>query len=79
MRPVRIARIGTNAYSRGDGIFKTLKKLPEEFEIAGFALPEGEREKLPERMKMGFWQIGRFILGKPLTNERRRATIVSGD
>ena len=50
MRPVRIAQIGTSAYSHGDGIFKTLKKLPEDFEIAGVALPEGEREKFPDRM-----------------------------
>lgn len=50
MKRIRIAQIGTSRNSHGNDIFCTLKKLPEQFEIVGYALPENEREKFPERM-----------------------------
>ena len=50
MRKIRIAQIGTSLWSHGDGIFKTLLRYPEIFEVVGYALPENEREKFPERM-----------------------------
>ncbi len=50
MRRIRIAQIGTSAYSHGNDIFSTLKKLPDLFDIAGVCFPEGERERFPERM-----------------------------
>ena len=50
MKKIRIAQIGTSTYSHGNDIFNTLKKLNNVFEIVGFALPENEREKFPERM-----------------------------
>ena len=50
MRKIRIAQIGTSLYSHGEGIFRTLCRLSDVFEIAGYALPENEREKFPERM-----------------------------
>lgn len=42
MRKVRIAQIGIG-HDHADGIFNTLKAMPELFEIAGYALPEQEK------------------------------------
>ena len=50
MKKIRIAQIGTSQYSHGNGILRTLKRLPEEFEVVGYALCEGEREKFPDFM-----------------------------
>ena len=50
MKKLRIAQIGTSLYSHGEGIFKTILRFPEIFEVVGYALPEKEREKFPERM-----------------------------
>lgn len=47
MRKVRIAQIGTSRFSHGLYIFESLKNQPDIFEIAGYALPENEREKFP--------------------------------
>lgn len=52
MRKIKIAQIGTSRYSHGNDIFRTIKNLPEIFEIVGYALPENEREKFPERMEI---------------------------
>lgn len=51
MKKIRIAQIGTSENSHGNDIWNTLKKLPDDFEIVGYALPEREREKFPWRMK----------------------------
>ena len=50
MRKIKIAQIGTSTVSHGDDIFYTLGTLPDVFEVVGYALPENEREKFPERM-----------------------------
>lgn len=50
MRKIKIAQLGTSTNSHGNCIFNTLKKQSDIFEIAGFAFPENEREKFPERM-----------------------------
>ena len=47
MRKVRIAQIGTSRFSHGLYIFESLKNQPDIFEIAGYALPENERENFP--------------------------------
>ena len=51
MKRIRIAQIGTSTNSHGNFIWNSLKKQRDIFEIAGFAFPENEREKYPERMK----------------------------
>ncbi len=51
MKKIRIAQIGTSMWSHGSGIWPTLARHPETFELVGYALPEGEREKFPDRMK----------------------------
>ncbi len=50
MRKIRIAQIGINEYSHGANIWESLRKQPELFEVVGYALPERERERLPQRM-----------------------------
>ena len=51
MKKIRIAQIGTSQNSHGNDIWNTLKKLPDDFEIVGYAHPENEREKFPNRMR----------------------------
>ena len=51
MRKIKVAQIGTSRYSHGNNIWNSLKKQNEIFEVVGFAMPENEREKFPERMK----------------------------
>lgn len=50
MRKIRIAQIGTSTNSHGNDIFNTIRSLTDIFEVVGYALPENEREKFPERM-----------------------------
>jgi len=50
MRKIKIAQIGMNAMSHGTQIFGSLKKQNDIFEIAGYALPEKERERMPEKL-----------------------------
>ncbi len=50
MRKIRIAQIGISRYSHGWNTFETLKKNTDIFDIAGYVLPENERENFPERM-----------------------------
>ena len=50
MKKIRIAQIGTSLNSHGQNIFQSLKKQSDIFEVVGYALPENEREKFPERM-----------------------------
>lgn len=50
MRKIKIAQIGTSAFSHGNDIFNTLKEHNDVFDIVGYCLPENEREKFPERM-----------------------------
>lgn len=60
MRKVKIAQIGTSRYSHGNEIFATLHKNSDVFEIAGYVMPENEREKWPGNM-------GTFSAYKELT------------
>ena len=48
MKKVRIAQIGINRYSHATGIFPTLKKLKDDYEIAGYVLVENEEELFPD-------------------------------
>ena len=50
MRKIKIAQIGMNQNSHGKHIAESLRRLSEEFEVVGYALPERERDKFPKRM-----------------------------
>ena len=49
MRKIRVAQIGI-AHDHATAIFNTLRKLPGLFEIAGYALPENEKELYAPRL-----------------------------
>ena len=68
MRKVKIAQIGTSRNSHGNNIWNSLKKQKDMFEIAGYAMPQQEREKFPERMRdfEGYQEMSvQEILGDP--------------
>lgn len=50
MRKIKIAQIGTGANNHGNSMFQTLEKCSDVFEIAGYVMPENERERLPRQM-----------------------------
>ena len=45
MRKIKVAQIGVNAYSHGMDIFDNMKKHDSLFELAGYVLPEKEKER----------------------------------
>lgn len=51
MKKIRIAQIGINEHSHGSCIWKSLLKQSDLFEVVGYALPEREKERLPQKMK----------------------------
>ena len=51
MRKIKIAQIGTSKNSHGNQIWNSLIKQRDIFEICGYAMPENEKEKFPERME----------------------------
>ena len=51
MRKIRVAQIGTSRYSHGNEIFGAIQSLDDAFEIVGYAMPENEREKFPDKIK----------------------------
>lgn len=52
MKKVKIAQIGTSEYSHGLSIFRSLVKQSDIYDVAGYALPENEREKFPQAVKV---------------------------
>ena len=52
MEKIRIAQIGTSANSHGRLIFPSISKQNDIFEVVGYALPENEREKFPNEVKV---------------------------
>ena len=50
MRKIRIAQIGMNRYSHAPDVFDTLRRMPEIFEIVGYALVEDERETCAHKL-----------------------------
>ena len=46
---IKVAQIGTSANSHGNGIWGTMQKYPDLFELVGYAFPENEREKFPKQ------------------------------
>lgn len=52
MKKIKIAQIGTSQNSHGNVIFNSLKANSDIFEIVGYVMPEGEKEKFPKNMAM---------------------------
>lgn len=59
MKKIKIAQIGVNSHSHSTEIFRSLKKQSDIFEIAGYVLPENEKERLPKQIKIleGFAEL----------------------
>lgn len=75
MRKIKIAQIGTSSNSHGSNIFGSLKRNSDIFEIAGYHLPENEREKFPERMS-AFEGYKEMTLDEILNNPEIEAVTV---
>ena len=52
MKKIRIAQIGVNRYSHAVPIFNSLKTQPEIFDIAGYCLVEGEKERFEKELSV---------------------------
>lgn len=51
MKKIKVAQIGTSAYSHGTFIWESMIRQPDVFDIVGYAFPENEREKFPQQAK----------------------------
>ena len=78
MRKIKIAQIGINKYSHATQIFATLKALPDVFEIAGYALVEGEREECKQKLSV-FDGYKELTLEEILNDESIEAVTVETD
>ena len=52
MHKIKVAQIGTSLHSHGNNIFESMIRQSDLFDIVGYALPENEKEKFPERAKL---------------------------
>ena len=50
MRKIKIAQIGTSLSSHGNLIWRSITKQKDIFDVVGYAMPEGEREKFPKQV-----------------------------
>lgn len=51
MKKIKVAQIGTSENSHGNYIWKSMIKQKDIFDVVGYAFPENEREKFPNRTK----------------------------
>lgn len=75
MRKIKIAQIGTTDNSHGNDIWENIKRQNGIFEIVGFAFPENEREKFPERMK-SFDGYKEYTVEEIISNSEIEAVII---
>ncbi len=52
MKKIKIAQIGTSYNSHGSAIWPSLVRQKDIFDVVGYAFPENEREKFPERAEV---------------------------
>ena len=50
MKKIRIAQIGVNRYSHALSVFNSLKTQPDIFEVVGYCLVEGEKERFEKEL-----------------------------
>lgn len=51
MKKIKVAQIGTSKNSHGNDIWNSITKQKDIFDVVGYAFPENEREKFPDRAK----------------------------
>ena len=78
MRKIRVAQIGVNRYSHGHSVFKTMKAMPELFEIVGYTWVEDEEKTCPNQLKY-FDGYKRLTLEEILNDESIEAVAVETD
>ena len=78
MKKIKIAQIGINTNSHSNKIFSSLKKQSDIFEIAGYVLPENERERLPKKAK-ALSEYKELTLSEALNDPEIEAVTVETD
>lgn len=78
MRKVKVALIGMNMYSHSSPIYNLLSKLEAYYEIAGYVLPEGEREAYPHKLRY-LEGLPELTMEKVLTDESIEAVLIETD
>lgn len=78
MRKVRIAQIGVNRYSHATEVFGVLKKHPELFDIAGYAVVEDEEQTCAHKLK-AFEGYSRLSVEAILSDPEIEAVVVETD
>ena len=79
MRKIKIAQIGINRYSHGGELFDTLRRLPEVFELVGYALVEDERQTCAEQIKRHYADYPELTLEQILNDPTIEAVCVETD
>ncbi len=51
MKKIKIAQIGTSQNSHGNAIWNSLLKQTDIFDVAGYVMPENEKEKFPDSLE----------------------------
>lgn len=72
---IRVAQIGTSQNSHGNDIFRAVKTLKDDFEFAGYAFCENEKEKFPERATE-FTQERELTVDEILSNPEIDAVLI---
>ena len=78
MRKIKIAQIGMNMYSHANTIFSSIAKQTDIFEVAGYCLPENERERIPHKMNV-FDGYKELTLEEILNNPEIEAVTIETD
>ncbi len=75
MKKIKVAQIGTSENSHGNPIWKSMEKQKDIFDIVGYAFPENEREKFPDRAK-SFDGYNEMTVEEILSNPEIDAVVV---
>ena len=75
MKKIKVAQIGTSENSHGNFIWKSMIKQKDIFDVVGYAFPEYEREKFPDRAK-AFDGYNELTVDEILNNPEIEAVVV---
>ena len=75
MKKIKVAQIGTSENSHGNFIWESMIKQKDIFDIVGYALPESEREKFPDRAR-AFDGYNELTVDEILNNPEIEAVVV---
>ena len=75
MKKIKVAQIGTSENSHGNVIWESMIKQKDIFDVVGYALPENEREKFPDRAK-AFDGYNELTVDEILNNPEIEAVVV---